>query len=158
MKRTLSIAALLALSTSISFAEGSSGCGTSASITNASADNVIVDTMTTASTVSVERGTVDALIAAMAAGDAAAVNAAFTPDAGYAYSLDGELNRGDAFDGWIASDITGPGSKFVIESATEANGTVDALVLWGRGEPSTPARYVFTIVDGKIDSWRMANR
>jgi hypothetical protein len=156
MKRTLSIAALLALSTSISFAEGSSGCGTAA--TNASTDAALIDTMTTASTASTERAAVDALIAAMAAGDAAAVNAAFTADAGYAYSLNGELNRGDAFDGWIASDITGPGSKFVIESATEANGTIDALVLWGRGEPSTPARYVFTVVDGKIDSWRMANR
>lgn len=102
---------------------------------------------------------VDALIAAMAAGDAAGVEAAFTEDAGYAYSLDGDLTRGDGFDAWVTSDITGPGSQFSIESATVTGDTVDALVLWGRGgNATTPARYVFTVVDGKIDSWRMTGR
>lgn len=102
---------------------------------------------------------VDALIAAMAAGDAAVVEAAFTEDAGYAYSLDGDLTRGDGFDAWVASDITGPGSQFSIESATVTGDTVSALVLWGRGgNATTPARYVFTVVDGKIDSWRMTGR
>lgn len=102
---------------------------------------------------------VDALVAAMAAGDAAAVMAAFTQDAGYAYSLDGALTRGDGFDAWVASDITGPRSQFAIESATVEGDRVDALVLWGRGGAMTsPARYVFTVVDGKVDSWRMAGR
>lgn len=103
--------------------------------------------------------TVDALIAAMAAGDASVVATAFTEDAGYAYSLDGDLTRGDGFDAWVMSDITGPGSQFSIESATVTGDTVDALVLWGRGgNATTPARYVFTLVDGKIDSWRMTGR
>ncbi|MGL4239047.1 hypothetical protein [Tabrizicola sp.] len=102
---------------------------------------------------------VDALIAAMASGDAATVEGSFTPDAGYAYSLDGNLTRGDGFDGWITSDITGPGSQFMIESATVTGDTVDALVMWGRGGSMTsPARYVFTVEGGKIDSWRMTNR
>jgi hypothetical protein len=101
---------------------------------------------------------VDALVAAMAAGDAAAVEAAFTPDAGYAYSLDGGLTRGDGFDAWITSDITGPGSVFVIESAAVEGDTVDALVLWGRGSATSPARYVFTVLEGKVDSWRMTSR
>ena len=102
---------------------------------------------------------VDALAAAMAAADDAAITAAFTNDAGYAYSLDGNLSRGEGFDGWIASDITGPDSIFAIESATVTGDTVDALVLWGRGgNASTEARYVFTVVDGKVDSWRMTNR
>jgi hypothetical protein len=101
---------------------------------------------------------VEALVTAMTAGDAAAVEAAFTPDAGYAYSLDGALTRGDGFDAWIASDITGPGSVFVIESDTVTGDTVDAMVLWGRGDATTPARYVFTVVDGRIDSWRMTGR
>jgi hypothetical protein len=101
---------------------------------------------------------VDALIAAMTAGNAAAVEAAFTPDAGYSYSLDGDLTRGDGFDAWITSDITGPGSIFVIESATVTDATVDALVLWGRGEANGPARYIFTVVDGKVDSWRLTGR
>ena len=102
---------------------------------------------------------VDALIAAMTSGDAAAVEGSFTPDAGYAYSLDGDLTRGDGFDAWITSDITGPGSQFKIESETVTSDTVDALVIWGRGGAvPSPARYVFTIVDGKIDSWRMTNR
>jgi hypothetical protein len=101
---------------------------------------------------------VNALVTAMAADDAAAVEAAFTEDAGYAYSLEGDLTRGDGFDAWVASDITGLGSIFVIESATVTSDTVDALVLWGRGTASSPARYVFTVVDGRVDSWRMTNR
>jgi hypothetical protein len=101
---------------------------------------------------------VDALVTAMVAGDTAAVEAAFTEDAGYAYSLDGDLTRGDGFDAWVASDITGPGSIFVIESAAVTSDTVDALVLWGRGTASSPARYVFTVVDGKVDTWRMTSR
>ena len=95
----------------------------------------------------------------MAAGDAAVVEAAFTADAGYAYSLDGDLTRGDCFDAWVTSDITGPRSLFSIESATVTGDTVDALVLWGRaGNATTPARYVFTVIDGKIDSWRMTGQ
>jgi hypothetical protein len=102
---------------------------------------------------------VTALIEAMAAGDAATVEASFTPDAGYAYSLDGDLTRGDGFDAWITSDITGPGSQFMIESETVTGDTVDALVLWGRGgNMTTPARYVFTVEEGKIDSWRKTGR
>lgn len=102
---------------------------------------------------------VDALIAAMAARDATVVETAFTEDAGYAYSLDGDLTRGDGFDAWVTSDITGPKSQFSIESATVTGATVDALVLWRRGgNATTPARYVFTVVDGKIDSWRMTGR
>jgi hypothetical protein len=147
---------LLSLAAIPASAGEGTGCGSS--ITNASTNAALIDTMTTASTVSAGRAAVDVLVAAMAAGDGAAVTAAFTNDAGYAYSLDGNLTRGDGFDAWIASDITGPGSKFIIESATETQGTLDALVLWGRGEPATPARYVFTIVDGKIDSWRMTGR
>jgi hypothetical protein len=102
---------------------------------------------------------IDALIAAMKSGDAAAVEAAFTPDAGYAYSVDGSLTRGDGFDAWVTSDITGPGSQFMIESATVTGDTVDALVMWGRGGTlSSPARYIFTVQDDKVDSWRMTGR
>jgi hypothetical protein len=156
MKRLL-LPLLLSLAAAPALAGDGAGCASSAAL-KASTQAALIDLTTTASTVSPARAAVEALIAAMAAGDAAAVNAAFTEDAGYAYLLDGDLNRGDAFDGWIASDITGPGSTFIIESATETEGTVDALVLWGRGEPSTPARYVFTVVDGKIDGWRMTGR
>lgn len=77
---------------------------------------------------------------------------------GYAYSLDGALNTGDAFAAWLQSDIVGPGSKFIIEKETVTGETVDTEVLWGRGTPSTPARYVFEVKDGKIVSWRMTNR
>ena len=99
------------------------------------------------------------LMAAMGAGDAAAVEAAFTDDAGYAYSLEGDLTRGEGFDAWVASDITGPKAQFVIESATETDTTLDALVLWGRGGSMTsPARYVFAVKEGKIDSWRPTGR
>lgn len=102
---------------------------------------------------------VDALRAAMVAGDAAVVEAAFAEDAGYAYSLDGDLIRGDGFDAWITTDITGARSQFSMGSATVTGDTVDALVLWGRGGRAiTPARYVFTVVDGKIDTWRMTGR
>jgi SnoaL-like domain len=105
------------------------------------------------------RDAVDALIAAMASGDAAAVEATFTPDAGYAYSVDGGLTRGDGFDAWVTSDITGPGAQFRIESATVTDSTVDALVMWGRGGNMTsPARYIFTVAGGKVDSWRMTGR
>lgn len=105
------------------------------------------------------RAAVDALASAMAASDTTAILQAFTDDAGYAYSLEGELIRGDAFDAWVQSDITGPSAVFTIESATVAGNRVDALVLWGRaGIASTPARYVFDIVDGRIDAWRMSGR
>ncbi len=105
------------------------------------------------------RDAVDALVAALKAGNTEAVAAAFTEDAGYAYSVDGDLNRGDSFDSWLQSDITGPGSVFEIEAATVADGTVDAEVLWGRGGNATrPARYIFAVKDGKIDSWRVTGR
>jgi limonene-1,2-epoxide hydrolase len=104
------------------------------------------------------RATVDAFAAAMAAKDKAAIEGAFTPDAGYAYAVEGDLSRGDKFDAWLQSDIVGPGSVFNIESASVNGETVDAMVVWGRGSPSTQARYIFTVVDGKIDSWRMTGR
>jgi uncharacterized protein YdeI (BOF family) len=102
---------------------------------------------------------VETLAAAMADGDRAAVEAAFTEDAGYSYSLEGDLTRGTGFDTWVQSDITGPGSIFIIESATVEGNQVDALVRWGRGgTASTPARYVFVVEGGLIDAWRMTGR
>jgi hypothetical protein len=76
------------------------------------------------------RDAVDAQIAAMAAGDATVVEAAFTEDAGYAYSLDGDLTRGDGFHAWVTSDIAGPGSQFNIESATVTGDTWPAPRRW----------------------------
>lgn len=43
---------------------------------------------------------VQSLVEAMAAQDATTTEAAFTDDAGYAYSLDGTPSRGDGFDRW----------------------------------------------------------
>ena len=100
------------------------------------------------------------LVLALEAGDIAAIEAAFTEDAGYAYSIDGALNRGDRFDRWLESDITAPGSVFIIESVREEQGaTVDVDVMWGRGGNSnSEARYIFTVDNGQIDSWRMTRR
>jgi hypothetical protein len=112
----------------------------------------------TAAALADARATVDQLAAAMAAKDAAAITALFTDDAGYAYALEGDLKRGDGFDTWLQSDIIGPGSVFNIENAEVKDGIVDAAVVWGRDAPANPARYVFTLIGGKIDSWRIANR
>lgn len=104
------------------------------------------------------RATIDALSQALQAGKAAEAAAMFSENAGYAYSVDGALNDGARFDAWYQSDIAGPGSRFMIESATVDGGKVDAMVLWGRGEMTTPARYIFEVVDGAIVSWRMTSR
>jgi limonene-1,2-epoxide hydrolase len=102
--------------------------------------------------------TVKAFSQALMDGKSAEALAMFSADAGYAYSLDGTLNTGEKFRAWLQSDIVGPGSKFIIEKETVTGETVDTEVLWGRGTPATPARYVFEVKDGKIISWRMTNR
>ena len=102
---------------------------------------------------------VQSLAAAMQAADDPTIVEAFTEDAGYAYSLEGALSRGERFDAWLTSDITGPDSIFEIEEATVNGDTVDTLVVWGRGgNAASEARYVFTVIDGRIDSWRMTGR
>jgi len=102
--------------------------------------------------------TVRAFAQALQQGKSAEAVAMISPEAGYAYSLDGALTTGDRFKGWLQSDIVGPGSTFVIEAETVTGTTVDTLVMWGRGTPSTPARYVFEVKDGLITSWRMTRR
>jgi limonene-1,2-epoxide hydrolase len=103
--------------------------------------------------------TVRSLSDALQAGQSAEALALIDTDqGGYAYSLDGPLTTGENFRAWLQSDIVGPGSKFEVESQTVSGNTVDALVVWGRGAPTTPARYVFEVRDGKIVSWRMTNR
>ena len=105
------------------------------------------------------KATVDAFVAAVNKSDQAAVKALLAPNAGYAYSLDGALTTGDRFEAWLQSDIFGPSARVRIDqvlSATPAR--VDTHVTWGRGSPTTEARYVFDVADGKITGWRMMRR
>jgi ketosteroid isomerase-like protein len=94
------------------------------------------------------------LIAAMTAGDAAAIRAAFAPDAGQAYGP-GRLSAPDAFRRWLESDIITRQGR-VDEPHFEARG--NDVVVTGTYRSlgyESAANFLFEVRDGRIRSWRM---
>ncbi len=100
------------------------------------------------------RATVERLVVAMNAGDAAAARALFAPDGGSAYGETAPLKTGPALDAWLASDIFGLNARFEVESMTGEGDAVEATGRWGN-PPTRPFRYAFTVAGDRIQSWRV---
>lgn len=98
---------------------------------------------------------VRALVAAMAAQDAAAIRAQFAPTATQAYGVDGKMKDPSATAKWLESDIIKKRGK-VEDPEFTVNG--NEVVVRGQYKAflySSKANFLFTVENGLITSWRM---
>jgi ketosteroid isomerase-like protein len=102
-----------------------------------------------------ETAAVEELLKAMQAKDAAAIRAAFAPNASQQYG-EGKPKTDDAFRAWVETDLIAaePVVDNAIVSATDEGVVVTGTISNNRGYRAK-ANFLFTIEAGKIKHWQI---
>ncbi len=98
---------------------------------------------------------VRALIAAMAAEDAPAIRAQFSPTATQAYGIDGAMKTPAQTARWLETDIIERAGKVVDPRFAVSGREVVVTGQYSSRGYTSKADFLFTVEGGRITSWRM---